>query len=98
MAAGHHKRDALGNVLSRAGETRRYRLRYPGRRQKWDATYRQSDAGNQAHQEYNESEKGRCNAANGHLRRKYGKTLAEKQSQYDQQNGIRSEEHTSELQ
>jgi hypothetical protein len=85
---GHHRRDVFGRPISRAGETRRYRSRYPGRRKKWDATYRQSDAGTQAHQKYNETDKGKKRVADWHLRRTYGKTLAEKQEQYEKQNGL----------
>jgi len=85
---GHHKRDEFGDVLSRAEETRNHRRVHPGQRKKWDAVLRNSEAGEASHKKYNDSEKGRCNAADGHLRRKYGKTLTEKQEQYDKQNGI----------
>ena len=85
---GHHKRDVFGKMFSRAEETRDYRLRHPGQRKKWDATYRQSAAGTQAHQTYNESAKGRRKVADLHLKRKYGHGLAEKQAKYDQQRGL----------
>lgn len=88
MALGHHKRDVTGKSLSRTHETRAYRLKYPGRRRPWDATYRQSEAGHIAHQEYNDSEKGRLNSADGNLKRKYGKGLDDKIAQHQTQNGL----------
>jgi hypothetical protein len=85
---GHHKRDAVGNVVSRAAETRRHRLAHPGQRKRWDTTYRQSEAGEASHQKYNDSEKGQRAAQNQYLQWKYGKGLADKAEQHEKQQGL----------
>jgi len=85
---GHHKRDEFGNVLSRKDETAQYRLKHPGKRKSWDAAYRQTEEAHQSHQTYNESEKGKLNTVDGYLRRKYGKTLADKRDQRAKQHGL----------
>ena len=85
---GHHKRDEFGNVLSRSEESRKYRLRHPDQCKKWNAKTRNSVAGEQSHKRYNESDKGRCNASDGYLKRKYGKGLDGKKEQWDLQNGL----------
>jgi len=85
---GHHKRDEFGNVLSRAKESRKSRLKYPEKHKKWDKARRNSDAGMRAHKKYNDSEKGRLVAQNQYLQWKYGKSLGDKQTKYVQQNGM----------
>ena len=85
---GHHRRDEMGNVLSRAEETRVHRLKHPGQRKTWDATYRQSEAGEISHKKYNDSDQGRRKLSDGYLKRKYGKGLDEKKAQRERQHGL----------